>query len=52
MQENDSCGKLIYICNVHILENVNTCVNTMHVGTMDRGFTVFTSDANLVAQQL
>jgi hypothetical protein len=41
MQENNSCGKFIYMDGVQGPEKANdTCVNTMHVGTMDRGFTV------------
>jgi hypothetical protein len=41
MQENNSCGKFIYIGDVQGPEKVNdTCVKTMHAGTMYRGFTV------------
>jgi len=39
--ENDSCGEVTYMGNIQGPENVNkTCVKTVHVGTMDRGFTV------------
>jgi hypothetical protein len=39
--ENDSCGKVIYLGDVRGPEKVNdTCVETVHVGTMDRGFTL------------
>jgi acetyl-CoA carboxylase beta subunit len=44
MWKNDSCGKVIYIDDVQGPEKVNnTCVRTMHVGTMERGFTVLYS---------
>jgi hypothetical protein len=39
--ENDECGKVIYMGDVQGPEKVNdTCVITMHAGTMDRGFIV------------
>jgi hypothetical protein len=39
--KNDSYGKVIYMGNVHGPEKVNdTCVKTVRVGAMDRGFTV------------
>jgi hypothetical protein len=42
MQENNSCGKVIYVGDVQEPVKVNnTCVKTMHGGMMDRGFTVF-----------
>jgi hypothetical protein len=42
LQKNDKCEKLIYIGNVQGPEKVNdTCVKTMHVGTINRGFTVY-----------
>jgi hypothetical protein len=42
MQEIDSCRKVTYMGDVQGLEKMNdTCVNTMHVGTMARGFTAF-----------
>jgi hypothetical protein len=41
MWENDSCRKVIYMGNVHSAEKVNsTCVRSIYVGKMDRGFTV------------
>jgi hypothetical protein len=41
MRENDSFGKVIYMGDVQGPEKVkDTCVKTMHVGMMDRGFTV------------
>jgi hypothetical protein len=40
----NSCGKVNYMGDVQEPEKVkNTCVKTMHVGTMDRGFNVFMS---------
>jgi len=36
------CGKVIYMGDVQGPEKVNnTCVKTMHVGMMGRGFTVY-----------
>jgi hypothetical protein len=44
MLENDSCENVIYMLDVQEPEKVNdTCVKTMHTGTMDRGFTVYNS---------
>jgi hypothetical protein len=41
MRENNSLEKVTYMGNVQGPEKVNdTCLKTMHVGTMDRGFTV------------
>jgi hypothetical protein len=41
MQENDSCGKVIYMGDIQGPEKVNnTCVKTVHAGMMDIGFTV------------
>lgn len=41
MRENGSCGKVIYIGDVPGPEKENdTCVKTLPVGTMDRGFTI------------
>jgi hypothetical protein len=41
MQKNYSCGKVIYIGDVQGQEKVkNTCMETMHAGMMNRGFTV------------
>jgi hypothetical protein len=43
MQENDSCGKVIYMDDVQGPEKVNdTCMKTVHAGTQDRGFSVYT----------
>jgi hypothetical protein len=40
MQENDSCGTVIHMGYVQGSEKVkDTCVKTMHVGMMARGFT-------------
>jgi hypothetical protein len=40
MQENNSCEKVIYMGDVQRLEKVNdTYVQTVHAGTMGRGFT-------------
>jgi hypothetical protein len=42
MWKNVSCGKVIYVGDVQEPEKVNdTCMKTVHAGTMDRGFTVF-----------
>lgn len=42
MQENSSCRKVTYMGNVKRPETVNdTCMKTMHVVVMNRGFTVF-----------
>jgi hypothetical protein len=39
---NDNCGKVTYMGNLQGPKKENdTCVKTMHVGTMDRGFTVY-----------
>jgi hypothetical protein len=44
MQENYTCGKVTYMGDVQGPEKVNdTCMKTMHAGTMDRGFTVYMS---------
>jgi hypothetical protein len=38
---NNECGKIIYMGNVQGPDEMNdTCVKTMHAGTMGRGFTV------------
>jgi hypothetical protein len=42
MRENNSCGKVLYMCDIQGPEKVShTCVNTMHAGMMDRVFTVY-----------
>jgi hypothetical protein len=44
MQENDSCRKVLYAGDVQWPEKVNdTCMQRMHMGTMDRSFTVIHS---------
>jgi hypothetical protein len=44
IQENDSYREVIYMGDVQGPEKVNdTCVKTMHAGTMDRGFTLLLS---------
>jgi hypothetical protein len=41
MQENNSCGKVIDMGDVPGSEKVNdTWMKTLHVGTLDRGFTL------------
>jgi acetyl-CoA carboxylase beta subunit len=41
MWENNSCRKVMYTGDVQEPKKVNnTCTETMHAGTMDRGFTV------------
>jgi acetyl-CoA carboxylase beta subunit len=41
VKKNDECRKLIYMDDVQRPEKVNnTCVKTVHAGTMDRGFAV------------
>jgi hypothetical protein len=53
MQENNSCGKLIYMCDVQGPEKVtDICMKTMHAGTMDRGFTVLHHAAQLTVNSL
>jgi hypothetical protein len=43
MRENYSCGKVFYMGDVQGPQKVNdTCVKTMHAGTMDRDLTVLT----------
>jgi hypothetical protein len=43
MQENDSCGKDIYVDDVQRPEKVSdTCVEAIHGETTDGGFTVDT----------
>jgi hypothetical protein len=38
---NDECGKVIFVGDVQGPEKVhNTCVKTMHAGSIDKGFTV------------
>lgn len=42
MRQNYSCCKVIYMGDACGPENVcNTCMKTVHVGSMDRGFTVY-----------
>jgi hypothetical protein len=42
VRENNSCRKVTYVCDIQGPEEVNnTFMETMRVGTMDSGFTVF-----------
>jgi hypothetical protein len=42
VRENNGCRKVTYMCDIQGPEEVNnTFMETMHVGTMDSGFTVF-----------
>jgi hypothetical protein len=42
MQENNSCGKIMYMGNVQGPEKVNdSCVKTVHAEMIYRGFTVY-----------
>jgi hypothetical protein len=44
MWENYSYGTAIYMGDVHRPKQVkDTCMKTLHAGTMDRGFTVLVS---------
>jgi riboflavin synthase len=44
MKNERGCGKVIYMGDVQGSEKLDdTCVKTMHVGMMGRGFTVVTS---------
>jgi hypothetical protein len=48
MRENNSCEKVIYMSYVQRPQKVNdTCVKTMNVGTMDRGYTALCTEAFL-----